>query len=265
MRLNKAIKYIILLALLNGLTGSHLLNAQKVKTKEDKNPIPDNFLAFGAQYGIQFPAGDLSDRFGSNFAATFSLDYYNQKLKGYFGLETQIQFGDNVKEDVLAPFRLSSGAILDTNGSIGQIFLRRRGFYLGAFINKTLVSGRKNPASGLTYGLGVGILEHSVRIQDDQENVGQVAGDLSKGYDRLTRGPAVKQAITYQHLGKNRNVNYSIGLTGFAAFTDSVRSINFDTGLSAKGSRVDLLISIDAKWYIPLLKSGSRTKEEVFY
>ena len=257
MQCNLATRITIILALVIG--------CQYVYAQEEPSAVPDNFLAFGAQYGIQFPGGDLSDRFGNNFAATFSLDYYNKKLRGYYGLETQIQFGNNVREDVLAPLRLSSGAILGTNGEVGQIFLRRRGFYIGAYINKTIISGKKNPASGLTLGLGAGVLEHQVRIQNDLANVGQLNGDLEKGYDRLTRGPALKQAITYQHLGANRSVNYSIGVSVFEAFTDSVRSINFDTGLSAKGSRFDLLISIDAKWYIPLIQGNSRTKEEVFY
>ena len=242
-----------------------LFLSQVVYAQEEPSSVSENFIAFGAQYGFQIPAGDLADRFGSNFAVNFSLDYYNKRLNGYFGLETQIQFGSQVKEDVLAPLRLSSGAILGDNGQLGQIFLRRRGFYIGAYVNKTIVPSKKNKSSGLTLGVGLGVLEHSVRLQNDLENVGQLNGDFAKGYDRLTRGPALKQAITYQHVGANRNVNYSIGITVFEAFTDSVRAINFDTGLPAAGSRVDLLISLDAKWYIPLISRNSRTEEEVFY
>jgi len=236
------------------------LNAQDSET--DK---PNNFIAFGAQYGIQLPGGDLVDRFGYNFATTFSLDYYMPKLNGFVGLETQVQFGDRVKEDVLAPLRLSNGALLGTDGFTGDIFLRRRGFYLGAYINKTLISGKKNPASGLTLGLGVGVLEHFIRLQNDSDNIGQIRADYAKGYDRLSRGAALKQSLTYQHLGKNRSVNYAFGISIFQGFTNPVRSIDFDTGLIPEDSRLDILLSIDAKWFIPIIKSGSRTTEEVFY
>ncbi len=226
---------------------------------------PNNFIAFGAQYGLQLPGGDLADRFGYNFATTFSLDYYLSKLNGFIGLETQIQFGDRVKEDVLAPLRISNGALLGTDGFTGDIFLRRRGFYVGAYINKVLISGKKNPASGLTLGLGVGVLEHFIRLQNDSDNIGQIRADYSKGYDRLSRGPALKQTLTYHHLGKNRSVNYALGISIFEGFTNPVRSINFDTGLRPEDSRLDILISFDAKWFIPIIKSGSRTDEEVFY
>lgn len=249
-------KYLLLLIL---FTSGLSLTAQ-----EENIQGPGNFLAFGAQYGVQLPGGDLADRFGFNYAATFSLDYYFQKLGGFVGIETQIQFGDRVKQDVLEPLRISNGALLGTDGFTGDIFLRRRGFYVGAYINKFLFTGKKNPASGLALGLGVGVLEHFIRIQNDSDNIGQLRGDYSKGYDRFSRGPALKQALTYHHLGKNRSVNYAIGISVMEAFTSSVRSINFDTRQVPEESRLDLLFSLDAKWFIPLIKGGSRHKE-VFY
>jgi len=223
----------------------------------------NNFIGFGIQYGINFPAADLADRFGHSFHVSSSLDFYNSKWNGMWGLEASVQFGSKVKEDVLEGIRSSNGAVLGFDGRISDVFLRRRGLYTGLYANKNILKSKKNPASGLNLGLGVGLLQHNIRLQDDTNNANQLSGDYAKGYDRLTRGPALKQTLSYLNLGLNRSVNYSIGLSVIEGFTESVRAINFDTQQSAKGKRMDILISLDAKWFIPLKNSGKA--EEIFY
>ena len=52
-----------------------------------KDQAPENYITFGAQYGYQVPMSDLAERFGPNFAGTFSVDYYNRKLNGMLDLE----------------------------------------------------------------------------------------------------------------------------------------------------------------------------------
>jgi len=226
---------------------------------------PLNFIAFGAQYGFQIPAADMADRYGNNYQAMISMDIYNRNWNGFYGVEVGMLFGNTVKEDVMAPYRVSAGVLLGADGNPGDIFLRLRGNYFGIYTNKTVLPSRPNSASGLNIGLGVGLLQHKVRIVNDTDNIGQIVGDYEKGYDRLTRGLALKQSLSYQHLGTKRSVNYSIGLSCSEGFTESVRQINFDTGADAKGRRMDILISLNVKWFIPIAKSGDRSKNEVFY
>lgn len=231
---------------------------------QEFEPI-NNFVGFGLQYGIDIPAGDLADRYGTSFHVTPSVEFYNSKLNGMYGLEASIQFGSNVNEDVLESIRSSSGAILGFNGGIADVFLRRRGLYIGAFANKTIFKTKRNPASGLNLGIGAGLFQHEVRLLDDTASATQLRSDYAKGYDRLTRGPALKQSINYLNIGLNRSVNYSIGLSIIEGFTESVRLINFDTQQSAKGSRLDILISLEAKWIIPLRKTGGIDADEIYY
>lgn len=229
-----------------------------------KNEVRDQpFLAVGINYGYDFPGGDLAERYGSNFHAGLSLSKYSTSFKGFIGMEGNFQFGDKVKEDVLAPLRLESGAILGNNGAKADLFLRRRGAYIGVFANKTVISSKSNPNSGLNLGLGVGLMQHNIRILNDSNNASQLNNDYSKGYDRNTRGFAAKQTIGYQNIGINRSVNYSIALSITEGFTESVRAINFDTGLSAKGRRLDLLIGLEATWYLPIYENTN--PDEIFY
>lgn len=251
----KSINKQLLVCLLLSFTSTLLLSQD--------TPRSHPFLAVGINYGLDLPAADLADRYESSFHAGLSLNKYSLKLKGFFGIEGNFQFGNNVKEDVLAPFRLESGAILGNNGAPADLFLRRRGLYVGAIINKTLLSSKNNPYAGLTLGLGIGILQHNIRLLNDSNNANQVSGDYAKGYDRNTRGLATKQTLTYQHIGTNRSLNYSIGLSLTEGFTSSVRKVNFDTGLPADGRRLDMILSLEATWYLPIRESAS--PEEIFY
>lgn len=240
-----------------------IVSYSSLLAQKEEASIP-NFIAFGIQYGVDIPAADLADRYGHSYHVSTSVDIYNSTWNGMFGLEGSIQFGNNVKEDVLANIRSSTGAILGFNSQPADVFLRRRGFYVGLYANKILIKSRKNRSSGLNLGVGAGLLQHNIRLQDDSNSATQLRDDYVKGYDRLTRGPALKQSLSYLHIGESRSVNYSIGISIIEGFTESVRSINFDTGLSAAGRRTDLLISLEGKWFIPLKNTGQRSKE-IFY
>ncbi len=222
------------------------------------------FLAFGATYGFDIPAGDLGDRYGTNFHAAMSFDIWNPKLNGFWGIEGELHFGDNVKEDVLASAKTSEGAVLGTDGGVSEIFLRRRGSYIGIHANRNVLNFGSMKTTGLNLGLGLGIMQHNIRIQDDTNNAGQFRNDYLKGYDRNTRGPALRQSIGIQSIGSsNTNINYAIALTITEGFTKDVRSVNFDTGMVNNGSRLDLLIAIEATWYLPIVRFTE--SKEIFY
>ena len=229
-----------------------------------QNVREDNFIAFGANYGIEVPFGDIADRFGQNFRAGVSLDLFKNKSNSIISLEGFILFSDNVKEDALFPLRQSNGAILGSNGAYVDVFLRQRGTYVGLNYDKIILPRSSNNNSGLAVGLGIGVLQHNIRFQIDSNNAPQFKDDYGKGYDRNTMGFAAKQKISYLHIGKSKSVNYEIALTITEGFTKLTRGVNFDTGLPDNKSRLDILVGLNFKWMIPF-SSPSAAQDEYFY
>lgn len=222
-----------------------------------------SFLGLGFSYGLNIPVGELADRFGTNFHAGLSLDWFDGNKNASYGIEGYILFGDNVKEDVLASMRLDNNAILGFDGSYADVFLRERGNYLGLYYRKIVAPLKQNKRSGLAVGVGVGALQHKIRIQVDTRNAPQLEGEYQKGYDRNTFGPALKQMLSYTHLGKSKSVNFALSLEITEGFTKSMRAANFDTQEKPDSGRLDILIGLDFKWFIPL--KDNRVPEEIFY
>lgn len=235
---------------------THSLYSQEVRS--------DNFIAFGANYGIDIPFGDMADRFGSSFHAGISLDLFKKKFNGLISLEGSIMFGDNVREDVLSSLRLSNGAILGSNGAFVDVFLRQRGTYLGLVVDKIIKKRDKNEHSGLFISGGIGIMQHNIRLNIDSNNAPQLDGNYQKGYDRNTMGLALKQKIGFINIGKSKSVNYEIALTVSEGFTKSTRGLDFDTMVKDDKRRIDILIGLDFKWMIPFSVQG-KAEEEYFY
>ncbi len=206
----------------------------------------------GFSYGIQWPGTDLADRFGQHFSAGLSTEWITEKKDYIFGLDGQFIFGQKVKTDVLAPLRTAEGYIYGNDKSIADIQLRQRGFYVGGKIGKMLFSAADNPRAGLKLTLGLGFLQHKIRIQDDPSRVvPQLSGDYKKGYDRLTNGLALHQFIGYQKLATDQGINFFIGIESIQAFTESRRSFNFDTQSSEPENRFDLSFGVRAGWILP--------------
>ncbi len=222
-----------------------------------------DFFAIGISYGINIPIGTLANRFGTNFHAGLSLDWYKSKFNGSYGIEGNLLFGNNVKEDVISSLRLDNFAILGFDGQYADVFLRERGTYLGVCFKKILIPNKNNFRSGFAAALGIGALQHKVRIQVETRNAPNLDGEYLKGYDRNTVGPAFKQQFSYTHVGKNKNVNYAISFEIMEGITKNRRAINFDSFEKDTKSRFDVLLGIDFKWYIPI--KDMREAEEIFY
>jgi len=220
-------------------------------------------MGLGFSYGLDIAAGDLSDRFGQSFHAGLSVELFKTRWNGLFRLEGSINFGDNVKQDVLSTYRLDNGSILGNNGSYADVFLRQRGAYLGLMVNKIIISVPENPHAGFALGLGLGYMQHNIRFQVDSSNAPQFEGDYAKGYDRNSAGIASKQAISYLHIGKNKAVNYEISLFVTEGFTSNRRAFNFDTAQSDSDSRLDILIGLEVKWILPI--KDQQPAGDIFY
>ncbi len=213
-------------------------------------------------YGLDLPGGDLADRFGNNFSMGGSLDYMTGS-NWIMGGEVKFIFGNNVHEDPLAPLRNDRDDILGINNFTATVLLRERGLYMGLNVGKFFPFNDKKRL-GIRMTAGGGMLAHKIRIQDDTQSVPQIEGDYAKGYDRLTRGMALKESIGLMYLSPNKRINMRLSFDFIQGFTKNVRSVNYDTGLTDDSSRLDMTYGITATWIIPIY-TGQYSGEEIYY
>jgi hypothetical protein len=221
-----------------------------------------SFCMLGGTFAYQIPGGDIADRFGNNFnvGGTFQL---KTKKNWIFGVDGNFIFGDDVKENtILDKISTSQGFIIGQGGFYADVLLYERGFMFQAKAGKIFPVIGPNPNSGLMATLGVGLLEHKIRIEDKGNSAPQLSDEYKKGYDRLTNGLSLTEFIGYANFGSHRLVNFQAGFEVTQAFTKSRRNYNFDTMTRDDKSRFDLLVGIRVAWIIPLYK---RTPRAFYY
>ena len=236
-----------------------------LQTRAQKS-IRDSSFAFpmiGAVIGYQFPGGDLNHRFGNNFNVG---GVFQWKLKSnwMFGVEAQFLFGDDVKEtNVIDNLRTPpDGNIIDANGKYADLTMEERGLELLVKGGRIFSFKKPNPNSGILTTVGVGYLQHRIRIDTPGSPTPYLEDDYNKGYDRLCSGLALTEFLGYMYFSNNRLINFYAGFEFTQAFTKNKREVNFDTGLSQHESRTDLLTCIRLGWVIPIYK---RSSEKVYY
>jgi len=224
------------------------------------NSGPAILAHFG--YGPQIPFGDLSDRFGQNFATEVSLEYLLNS-NWTFGIQSHFMFGSNVEVDPLTNLRTSGGFIIGNDRDPAEIQLRQRGSYYGVRVGKLIGLAPNNDRSGLRLAFGIGLLQHRIRIQEDPlRDVSQLTGDYVKGYDRLTNGLALHQFVGYQVLSKTNGIHVVAGFEFFQGFTQSRRSFDFDLQRADTTQRLDGLIGFRLNFTLPFYLGNA---EDVFY
>jgi len=197
--------------------------------------------------GVQFPAGDLNERFGNSASIGASYGYKTAR-NWTFGVEGGFLFGSNVKQEVALDIRTAEGEIIDDNGGLVEMLVQQRGFHFTGFVAKTLPVIGPNDNSGLFLKAGVGLLQHKIRLETRKNDISILEGDYIKGYDRLTNGLVLQQFVGYQHCSNNRRVNYTIGLEFMEGFTQSRRDFNYDLQRKDDQKRMDILIGLKVGW-----------------
>lgn len=224
---------------------------------EIEKPVDGSIIDFGIGLGGNVPIGILSERYGNNLNFSLGGDYITNN-NWVLNAEFLYLFSDAVKEDVLAPFRSADGNLLGDDNQIVDIVLKQRGLFLGAGIGRLIPLSTKT-RSGLKIVINGGVLQHNIKFADDRNSLAQVRAGRQTGYDRMTRGFALKETISYKHLSLDRRLNFEIGLDLMQGFTKEVRAINFDTGLPTNKSRLDVLIGVRLVWNIPYYSGGQET------
>ncbi len=215
-------------------------------------------LNFG--YGIEFPQGDLKDRFGRNLKISIGAENILEN-KYLYGVDFDYKFNGSVKEDVFAPYRLENGNLYGSFGNYSEVTPKERGIYLGAYVGKLFPISNES-LNSIRASIGVGILQHYMEFIDDTQSFIIVNGDYSKGYDRLTRGIATKLTTGYSYFSKDRRLNANLLIEYTLGFTKAVRSHNFDTGQNDGNTRYDQLIGLKLEILLPFFKAP---KEEIIY
>lgn len=238
------------------------MNFYQAKAQFNVRDSAVSFVMLGGTFAYQVPGGDLAKRFGNNFnvGGTFQ---WKTKKNWIFGIDGDFLFSDQVKEkNILDKISTSQGFIIGEDGYYADIFLYERGFMFSAKAGKIFPVIGPNPNSGLMATLGVGLLQHKIRIEDKGNTAPQLSDEYKQGYDRLTNGLSLTEFIGYVNFGNHRLVNFSGGFEFTQAFTKNRRDFNFDTMMKDDKSRLDLLFGIRVAWIIPLYK---RMPREFYY
>lgn len=215
------------------------------------------------QYGYQFPGADMADRFGNNsvIGGGFTL-----KTKKNWILEAEYNFifGNNTKEgfSILDDIMTSEGIIISGDGTPAVVALFERGHIGSVRFGKLLPILSPNQNSGFFITVGLGVLTHKVRIEVENQSAPQLKDDYRRGYDRLTAGLQLNQAIGYKYFGKRNVANLTISFEIFEGFTKGQRDYLFDTRQPGNESRLDILFGPKISWMIPFRK---RAVQEYYY
>ena len=255
----KKLQNIAVITLLCVLIVCGNLHAQKRNIKDSLQST--GFVA--ASYGYFTPGGDMADRFGDN-STIGAYAGYKSSGNHFFALEWNYIFGEKVKEiGILDSISTTEGYVIDVEGKLADIRIFQRGFTLHAQYGRVfpIDAISPNPNSGLFVTVGVGMMQHKIRILDNGARSPQLTGDYLKGYDRLTSGVSFSQFVGYWYMSNSRYVNFYCGIEAYQGITKSRRSWDYDLMKADTRQRTDLLWGLRAGWVIPLYR---RSKGDYF-
>lgn len=225
------------------------LNAQ-VSVKDSSIFTP--MISVG--FGFYSPSGDMAKRFGNSSSMQLSVDF---KTIHYWtlGLNGSYFFGNGIKEhlfDSISP----EGYLVNRDGEIADIRLYERGITVSGTIGRMFPLKKPNPNSGIVFNLGLGLMQHKIRIETIGNNVPQLSTEYKKGYDKLSNGFLLSENIGYLYLSNNRLVNFYVGFECMQGFTKSRRSYDYELMRQDTQKRLDILYGGKIAWILPLYKKA---------
>jgi hypothetical protein len=207
----------------------------------------------GVSYGYQFPVKDMAKRFGSNSSVQLNIDF---KTRSYWmlGINGSYFFGKTVKDNLFDSIATPDGAIISKTGEFADVRLYERGFTISGTIGRMIHFNKPNTNSGLIITMGLGFIQHKIRIETIGNNVPQLNKQYKKGYDRLCNGFLLSENLGYLYLSNNRLVNFYIGLEFMQGFTQNRRSYDYVLMKQDTQKRLDMLYGARIAWILPLYK-----------
>ena len=217
------------------------------------------YSAFFISGALQFPGGDLADRFGvnSSIGLGFSHKTANQWIVEGHG---NFMFGNKIEEkNILAAISTSTGAIIAADGRFADVRLFERGYQLAVTGGRLFPFKKPNPNSGFVIKIGPAFMQHKIKIDPIGNNVPQLSAEYRKGYDRLSYGFGLYEFFGYQYMGNKRRINFIMGIELLQVSTKNQRSFNFDQMKADTESKNDLIFGLKFSWIVPLYKQSPDT------
>lgn len=213
-----------------------------------------SFVSLAANIGFQYPFGDMAQRFGYGGMVGGQL-VWKTKTNFTFDVNYGFLFGNQVKEDtVLKPILTSQNYLISREGEPVDVFLSERGFLIYGRVGRIFKVGSANVNSGIHANAGAGFLQHKIKVTEASQKAPQLLGDYIKGYDRLSNGLVLTQALGYSHFSDYKLINYYMGIEFYEGFTQNRRTVNFDTGKPDNRPRLDIIGNVVFRWYFPVYK-----------
>jgi hypothetical protein len=206
-------------------------------------------------YGYYLPAGDMVKRFGNSSALQLNVDF-KTRFNWILGVNGSYFFGKDIKESLFEGIKTSGGNIISEDGEFADVRLYERGFTVSGSIGRLITFKRPNPNSGIRVDIGLGFMQHKIRIETIGNKVPQLSKEYKKGYDKLSNGFLLTESIGYQYLSNNRLANIYIGIDFMQGFTKSRRSYDYDMMQRDTRKRVDILLGGRIAWILPLYKKA---------
>ncbi|GIV26809.1 MAG: hypothetical protein KatS3mg027_0623 [Bacteroidia bacterium] len=235
----------------------HLLYLKNVAQLTYDSSLTFPYFQFHASF--QIPYGDLSKRFGNNMSVGGST-IYKLKSNYLFAIDGNYFFSKNVKEDVMSQLKTSTPSgesfVIDNEGFPADLRITERGWNLTLNFGKIFYIGGNNKNRGIHYQIGLGYLQHKIKLYDAQQKIAAIKGDRIKGYDRLSIGGCVYNYLGYTYLSSNRFVNFTIGLEFYYAITQNVRYYDYATASIDTKIRHDMLAGIKFGWILPVYRKA---------
>ena len=262
---------IFFITILACLFSGFVCSAQSAKYPKIQSPVrryksidsAQSEFMFAGNYSFNAPGGILAKRFGLNSTIGGSV-WYKTGNNWLFGGEYDYIFGSQVNEShTLDSIQTPDGSLIGSNGQYIVLAKYERGNMAFLKFGKIIYKLGPNVNSGIYFKFGAGFMETKIKYYFSGGGAPPTLLDYNyvKGYDRLTYGPAINQAVGFMYLGNNHKVNFSVELEANEGFTKSARGYNYDTMQYDDQQRLDMLFGIKVLWYLPF----HRNIESVYF
>lgn len=174
-------------------------------------------VGISPHFMLQYPMGDLSNKFTSNSNFGVSL---NLKLKNNWtiGVEGQYLFGSDYNDLTLLGNAVTSGGFVigkdlgSTDYTIETPSIEGRGGNFFVEGGKIIPISKNNKNSGIHIKAGIGAIYYKTTVFIDDLLAKQISGDYGIGYNRQESGISFNFFTGYTFYSENRFLNGSIGL-----------------------------------------------------
>lgn len=224
---------------------------------------PRKGWVFSVNANLDFPGGDMKDRFGTSYRVGPGI-LYKTENNWIFGPKMDFIAGGIIREDsLLINIRDEVKLFIGQDGERTEIKIYERGYVVGLQAGKIFPFRRSaNQDRGWLVMTSLGFIQHKIHFFDRDEKILSLGKEERKGYDRLANGLVLEQYLGYNHFAPNGLINFHIGLNLTAGFTQGRRDFIYDVRRPGTEQRLDLLFGIRAGWYIPIFRKKS---EEIFF